>query len=66
MVTKTCQGRRCPSRSTPDLGWDRGFRSTGLAFNDQDTFSVRFSRPGTYAYACLIHPKMVGTLVVQG
>ncbi len=47
--------------------WDgTGFRSTGLAFNDQDTFSVRFSRPGTYAYACLIHPKMVGTLVVQG
>ncbi|CAN5776941.1 hypothetical protein BH24ACT2_BH24ACT2_11200 [soil metagenome] len=46
--------------------WDgQGFRSTGLAFNDQDTFSVTFTTPGTYAYACLIHPKMVGTLVVR-
>ncbi|HEV2808794.1 MAG TPA: hypothetical protein VGV93_00145 [Acidimicrobiales bacterium] len=46
--------------------WDgTGFRSTGLAFSDQDTFSVTFTRPGNYAYACLIHPKMVGTLVVE-
>ncbi len=46
--------------------WDgTGFRSTGLALSDQDTFSVTFTRPGTYAYACLIHPKMVGTLVVE-
>lgn len=56
-----------PAPVQVDAGtWDgTGFRSTGLAFNDEDTFSVTFTQPGTYAYACLIHPKMVGTLVVR-
>lgn len=61
------EGGGPPPPVNVDAGtWDgTGFRSTGLSFNDQDTFSVTFTRPGTYLYACLIHPKMVGTLVVE-
>lgn len=42
-----------------------GFYSTGL-FGAQPyaEFTLRVSRPGRYKYACLIHPPMVGTLVV--
>jgi plastocyanin len=29
------------------------------------TFRVRFTRAGTYAYACVIHPHMDGTIVVR-
>ncbi|MDQ6713752.1 MAG: hypothetical protein M3Z28_11285 [Candidatus Dormibacteraeota bacterium] len=28
-------------------------------------YSLTFTKPGTYEYACLIHPQMVGTLVVH-
>ncbi len=46
--------------------WDgRGFRSTGLDYQDLDEFSVTFTRAGTYTYACLIHPQMVGRVVVR-
>ncbi|MDQ1402719.1 MAG: hypothetical protein QOG03_1035, partial [Actinomycetota bacterium] len=55
-----------PSR-TVDVGpWDgRGFHSTGTVLNDGDKFSLTFTKPGTYLYACLIHPPMVGKLVVK-
>ena len=29
------------------------------------SFSYTFDKPGSYAYACLIHPKMKGTIVVR-
>ncbi|MDX6647867.1 MAG: hypothetical protein QOK40_3594 [Miltoncostaeaceae bacterium] len=29
------------------------------------TFRVRFTRPGTYHYDCVIHPRMDGTVVVR-
>lgn len=35
------------------------------ALDTDDKYSYRFSKPGTYAYFCSIHPKMVGTIVVQ-
>jgi len=49
--------------------WDgSGFRSSGLnpgRNNDQVTaFTIAISKPGTYQYACLIHPRMVGTVIV--
>jgi plastocyanin len=46
--------------------WDGrgGFHSSG-ALNAGDKFSVTFSKPGTYAYACVLHPQMVGTLEVK-
>lgn len=37
--------------------------SKGL--DTSDSYAVTFSRPGTYAYYCSIHPMMVGTIIVQ-
>jgi plastocyanin len=46
-----------------------GFYSSGLLKIDSGSnvigYSLAFSQPGTYQYACLIHPKMVGTVVVK-
>jgi plastocyanin len=39
------------------------FKSGGLDTND--SFSFKFDKPGTYHYTCTIHPRMVGTIVVQ-
>jgi plastocyanin len=47
--------------------WDgKGFRSSGLNWQAGDRFSLSFTRPGTYLLACLIHPSMVGKVVVEG
>ena len=44
-------------------GADAQIRSDAL---DQDeSYSVRFDKPGTYRYGCSIHPKMSGTVVVE-
>ena len=39
------------------------FRSGALDTNE--SFSFKFDKPGTYHYACSIHPRMVGTVVVR-
>lgn len=46
--------------------WDGkgGFHSSG-ALLPGDTFAVTFTRPGTYPFACVLHPQMVGTLEVR-
>ena len=31
----------------------------------EDSFSFTFSKPGTYAYFCSIHPKMTAKVIVQ-
>jgi plastocyanin len=42
-----------------------GFFSSGLISGDPYAeYSLRFSKPGRYRFACLLHPPMVGTLVV--
>ncbi len=42
-----------------------GFWSSGtIATDPYLEYSMRISKPGTYRYACLIHPPMVGTVVV--
>ncbi|HEX2052365.1 MAG TPA: hypothetical protein VHJ78_01385, partial [Actinomycetota bacterium] len=47
--------------------WDGdGFFSSGLILADPYVeYSITFSKPGTYKYACLIHPPMTGTVVVR-
>ena len=42
---------------------DGKFKSAAL--DTDDTFSQTFSAPGEYEYFCSIHPRMVGTIVVQ-
>ena len=47
-----------------------GFISSGFPPDtngptDVTAYSLTFSKAGTYQYACLIHPKMVGTVVVK-
>jgi plastocyanin len=39
------------------------FASPGL--DHGDTFSYRFTAPGTYSYFCALHPHMKGTVIVQ-
>ena len=39
------------------------FGSTGLSHDE--TFTQTFTRPGTYAYFCALHPHMKATVVVR-
>ena len=41
----------------------QSFRGTGAHFSG--SYSVTFSRRGTYYYQCLIHPGMQGRIVVR-
>lgn len=42
-----------------------GLKSSGVDWNAGDTYSVTFTKAGTYPYACLIHPGMIGKVVVK-
>lgn len=42
-----------------------GLKSSGIGFNTGDTYSVTFTKRGTYAFACLIHAGMIGKVVVK-
>jgi len=46
--------------------WDGShfFSSGTLGADKVAIYSLRFSKPGTYKYACLVHPAMVGTVTV--
>lgn len=39
------------------------FTSRGLS--NEETFAQTFTRPGTYAYFCALHPQMKATVVVK-
>ena len=39
------------------------FRSGSMDTNE--SFAFKFDKPGTYHFTCSIHPRMVGTIVVQ-
>jgi plastocyanin len=39
------------------------FKSGGMDTNE--SFSFKFDQPGTYHFTCSIHPRMVGTIVVE-
>ncbi|MDQ3107864.1 MAG: plastocyanin/azurin family copper-binding protein, partial [Actinomycetota bacterium] len=42
-----------------------GLRSSGMFYSEGDTFSLTFTKSGTYLFACLVHPAMVGKVVVK-
>lgn len=54
-----------PEPVAVDAGeWDgEEFISSGVFYDG--TYSITFTEPGTYPYACLIHPQMVGAVVVE-
>ena len=35
------------------------------ALDTDDSYSFKFTAPGTYQYFCYIHPHMVGSIVVE-
>jgi plastocyanin len=39
------------------------FKSTN--FGSGGSFTFKATKPGTFGYACTIHPGMIGTLIVQ-
>lgn len=39
------------------------FRSAAL--DTHESYSFTFAKPGTYHFTCSIHPRMVGTIIVQ-
>jgi plastocyanin len=39
------------------------FRSGGL--DQDDSFTFKFDKPGTYKFVCSIHPQMLGTILVK-
>jgi plastocyanin len=49
-----------PHAVTSDTGL---FKSGGMDTNE--SFSYKFGKAGTYHFTCSIHPRMVGTIVVQ-
>jgi plastocyanin len=42
-----------------------GLQSSGADWQTGDTYSVTFTKAGTYPMACLIHPGMIGKVVVS-
>jgi plastocyanin len=35
------------------------------AIDTRESFSFKFDKPGTYHFACSLHPQMIGTVVVE-
>ena len=42
-----------------------GYVSSGMLTGDYKSWSVTFTKPGTYTYQCLLHPAQVGTVIVH-
>jgi plastocyanin len=42
-----------------------GYANSGLMPIVAQSFSLTFTKPGTYSYICLLHPGMAGQVVVQ-
>ncbi len=51
--------------STHTVVWDDGSQGSGSLTNGGAPYARTFDTPGTFAYACGIHPSMKGTIVVE-
>jgi plastocyanin len=58
-VTWTNNGMAPHTTTSQAGGWDSGRLTSG------QSFSMTFSRAGSFSYICTIHPNMMGTVVVQ-
>jgi plastocyanin len=58
-VTFANEGQAPHSATARDRAWDTGVLSAGASED------VAFDAPGTYEYFCVVHPPMVGTIVVE-
>ena len=47
------------------LSADGGVTFKSPALDTDDKFTFTFDKPGTYKYFCTIHPRMLGTVIVQ-
>ena len=47
------------------IAWMKNAFTKSKALDTDDSYSLTFTTPGTYAYFCYIHPHMTGTLVVE-
>ena len=57
------QGPEDPLPAIDGGRWDGSFVISSGIFTE-GTYSLTFTKAGTYRYACLIHPRMVGEVVV--
>jgi plastocyanin len=58
-VTWVNQGAALHTATAEDGSFDSGFLATG------ESFTMAFESAGVYDYLCIIHPAMVGTIVVD-
>jgi len=56
--------RKDPEQHTVTPTEPDSFAGSGQ-LSDGDDYTVTFARPGRYDYACLLHPFMTGTVIVQ-
>jgi plastocyanin len=43
---------------------DKQFKKSSALDTDQE-FTITAGTPGTYSYFCSVHPKMIGTIIVE-
>jgi plastocyanin len=51
--------------SAPHTVTDDGGAFSSATLGDGDTFSLRFTSAGTFAYHCAVHPSMTGVVAVS-
>jgi plastocyanin len=55
-----------PVESYDGTGYrNSGFLSNGKVVPPNESYSLTFDTPGTYLYNCLLHPTMVGEVIVE-
>ncbi len=43
----------------------KGVANSGVLMAKDKSYSLRFTKPGSYTYLCMLHPGMTGTVIVQ-